>query len=98
MDCIVHWVSKNWTYLSNFDFHLWVFLDGSVAEESAWRFFMQEMQEIRVQSLSWEDALECGNPLQYSCLGNPMDREAWWTTGGGVEKSQTELSMDTHDM
>ena len=20
-----------------------------------------------------------GNPLQYSCLGNPMDREAWWT-------------------
>ena len=21
-----------------------------------------------------------GNPLQYSCLGNPMDREDWWTT------------------
>ena len=21
-----------------------------------------------------------GNPLQYSCLGNPMDRRAWWTT------------------
>ena len=21
-----------------------------------------------------------GNPLQYSCLGNPMDREAWWST------------------
>ena len=21
-----------------------------------------------------------GNPLQYSCLGNPMDREAWWAT------------------
>ena len=21
-----------------------------------------------------------GNPLQYSCLGNPMDRGAWWTT------------------
>ena len=20
-----------------------------------------------------------GNPLQYACLGNPMDREAWWT-------------------
>ena len=22
----------------------------------------------------------CGNPLQYSCLENPMDREAWWAT------------------
>ena len=21
-----------------------------------------------------------GNPLQYSCLGNPMNREAWWAT------------------
>ena len=24
-----------------------------------------------------------GNPLQYSCLGNPMDREAWWATVHG---------------
>ena len=24
---------------------------------------------------------ENGNPLQYSCLGNPMDRRAWWATG-----------------
>ena len=30
-----------------------------------------------------------GNPLQDSCLGNPMDRGAWWTTVHGVEKSQT---------
>ena len=29
-----------------------------------------------------------GNPLQYSCLGNPMDRGAWWATVHGVEKSQ----------
>ena len=29
-----------------------------------------------------------GNPLYYSCLGNPMDREAWCTTVHGVEKSQ----------
>ena len=27
-----------------------------------------------------------GNPLQYSCLGNPMHREAWWATVHGVEK------------
>ena len=30
-----------------------------------------------------------GNPLQYSCLENPMDRGAWWTTDHGVTKSQT---------
>ena len=27
-----------------------------------------------------------GNPLQYSCLGNPMDREAWWATIYGVSR------------
>ena len=27
-----------------------------------------------------------GNPLQYSCLGNPMYREAWWATVCGVTK------------
>ena len=33
-----------------------------------------------------------GTPLQYSCLGNPMDGGAWWATVHGVEKSQTQLS------
>ena len=31
-----------------------------------------------------------GSPLQYSCLENPMDREAWWATVHGVTKSMTE--------
>ena len=31
---------------------------------------------------------ENSNPLQYSCLENPMDREAWWATVHGVTKSQ----------
>ena len=30
-----------------------------------------------------------GNPLQYSCLKNPMDRGAWWATVQRVAKSQT---------
>jgi len=30
-----------------------------------------------------------GNPLQYSCLENPMDRGAWWATVHGVTKSLT---------
>ena len=33
-----------------------------------------------------------GNPLQYSCLENPMDGEAWWATAYGVAKSRTRLS------
>ena len=33
-----------------------------------------------------------GTPLQYSCLENPMDREAWWAAVHGVAKSRTWLS------
>ena len=49
---------------------------------------MPAIQETWVQSLSWEDLLEKGNgnPLQYSCLGKPMDRKAWWATVHGVAK------------
>ena len=37
-----------------------------------------------------------GNPLQYFCLENPMDRGAWWVTVHRVTKSQTRLS-DSHN-
>ena len=33
-----------------------------------------------------------GNPLQYACLENSMDRGTWWATVLGVTKSQTRLS------
>ena len=33
-----------------------------------------------------------GKPLQYSCLENPVERGAWWTTVSGVAKSQIQLS------
>ena len=32
-----------------------------------------------------------GTPLQYSCLENPMDREAWWAAVHGVSKSRAPL-------
>ena len=38
-----------------------------------------------------------GNPLQYSCLENSIDRVAWWTTVHRVTKSQTRLSDYTFD-
>ena len=44
---------------------------------------------MRVRSLGWEDPLEEGmaTSLQYSCLGNPMDRGTWKATVHGVTKS-----------
>jgi len=37
-----------------------------------------------------------GNPLQYSCLGNPMDREAWWAAVHRVAKSRTRIEVTSH--
>ena len=51
---------------------------------------MQEPQEMWVRSLGREDPLEEGNPLQYSCLKNPMDRGAWQATVHRVTKSWTQ--------
>ena len=39
-----------------------------------------------------------GNPLQYSCLENPMEGGAWWATVPGVAKSRTRLSDFTHSL
>ena len=55
---------------------------------------MQESQEMEVQSQGQEYPLEeeNGNPFQYSCLKNPMDRRVLWATVQRVKKSQTQLS------
>ena len=52
------------------------------------------MQETWVRSLSQEESPGegNGNPLQYSCLEEPMDGGAWWATVHEVSKSQTWLS------
>ena len=51
---------------------------------------MPEKQETPVQPLGWEDPLKEGMAThQYSCLENPMDREAWWATVHRAAKNQT---------
>ena len=55
---------------------------------------MQETKETQVDS--WVGKISWGgnsSPLQYSFLGNTMDRGAWWATVPGVTKSQTWLSI-----
>ena len=65
-----------------FDLH---FSNGSAGKESACN--MGDLGSIPGLGRSLGEGN--GNPLQYSCLENPMDREAWWPTVHGVTKSQT---------
>ena len=58
------------------------------------------MQEMWVCCLGGEDPLEeeMATHGQYSCLGNPMDRGAWWTTvHGGHKESDTTEQLNNKD-
>ena len=52
------------------------------------------MQETQVRSLDREDPLDegYGNPLQYSCLENPVDRGAWQAALRGVPRVRYDLA------
>ena len=56
-------------------FLLWGFSGGSAVKNPP----ANADAETWVQSLGQEDPLEKEMALQYSCLGNPMDRGAWWS-------------------
>ena len=57
---------------------------------------MQETQERQVQSLGWETPRGGnGNPLQYSCLGNLIDRGAWWSTVHRLQRVRHDRAMNT---
>ena len=58
---------------------------------------MQETYETWSQSLGRYPGGGKGNPLQYSCLENPMDRGAWQATVHRVTKSSSQLKqLSTH--
>ena len=60
---------------------------------------LQSTGSLRVDTterLDFHFSLSCtgegnGNPLQYSCLENPRDGEAWWAAVYGVAQSRTRL-------
>ena len=58
---------------------------------------LHSMGSVATEQLHFHFSLSCngegnGNPLQYSCLRNPMDGGAWWATVHRVTKSWTQLS------
>ena len=76
----VHIVTKSWTWLSfpgSSDGKEAACKAGDWGSISGWRRLPGERN---------------GNPLQYSCLENFMDRGAWWAIVHGVSKSWTWLS------
>ena len=68
---------------------IWVFPDGSDGKESACR--AEDLGSILGSGRSPREGN--GNLLQYSCLGNPMDRGSWQAIVYGVPKSWTSLAM-----
>ena len=64
------------------------FSDGSDGKESA----CSAGDLTSIPELGRSPGEGNGNPLQFSCLENPVDREAWRATVRGVAKSQTRLN------
>jgi len=92
----VHGLTKSQTQLSNWT-ELWtrfqfIFPDGSDDEESACNAGDSDSIPGFGRSLGEGN----GNPLQYSCPKNPMDRGAWWATVQQVTKIRTGMSDQRH--
>ena len=58
---------------------------------------MQEIQDLGLIPGSGRSPGEGnGNPLQYFCLGNPMDRGAWWATAHGIKEADKTWRLNHH--
>ena len=66
------------------------FLGGSAVRESACKAG-DATEASSIPGLERSPGGRHGNPLQYSCLENPMDGGAWWATVSEVEKSRRRL-------
>ena len=83
---IEHGVTKSRTRLN--DFHFQVALAVKTPPANAG----DASDAVLIPALGRSGG-ECGNPLQYSCLENPIDRETWQATIQGVAKSLIGLSV-----
>ena len=81
-------LKSKWAFYSILFYFLWGFPGCTVVKNpnGSWRYSGSIPGSWR--SPGGENV----NPLQYLCLGNPMDRRAWWTNVHGIIKSQTWLS------
>ena len=83
----IHGVANSWTWLSDWTDWLTDWLWKSIN-------IFYYCDYVTITHLIGEGH---DNPLQYSCLENPMDRGAWWATVHGVTKSRTLLKrLSTH--
>ena len=78
--------------------HLFLFVSGCLHAKDAASLVVQMVKNLPAMQetyLGLVPGLERslgegnGNLLQHSCLGNPMDRGAWWATAHGVTESDT---------
>ena len=70
---------------------MWVFPGGISGKE----FTCNARDVSSIPGLGRSPARGHGNPLQYSCLRNPVDRRGWRATVHGVTKNRTQLSNQT---
>ena len=86
-------VAKSQTQLNDFHFHGETkgFPGGASAKEPACQRMRTKRGGLIPGSRRFPGGGN-GNPLQYSCLENPMDRGAWYAAVHGVAKSWTQLN------
>ena len=82
---------QSWTQLSDFYFHIYYMWAsrGALGVKNLPANAGDIKDEGLILGLGGSPGERHGNPLQYSCLENPMNRGAWWTTVHGVAKSWT---------
>ena len=92
----VHGFAKSRTQLSDFHYftsRLWYGFPGGTVVKNLPASAGDSRDAGLIPGLGRSPGVGNGNPLQYSCLENPMDRGAQWATVYGTAKSWTCLSM-----
>ena len=80
----VHGVPKSQTWLSNWSELKHTMLPASLVAQSVKNLPTMQRDMGSVPRLGRAPGEGNGNSLQYSCLGNPMDKRTWWATVHGV--------------